>query len=98
MLEACCYHHESIEYKEEDVGIVPGRNPELMAANEDSQDRMVRKAWTSFVFGNVEYKFCTLDEGLVYIKKIKGKIVEVELVDLNTDATHNPPAPLSLDE
>jgi hypothetical protein len=59
---------------------------------------MVMKEWTSFEFGKIEHKFCAHDEGLVYIKKIRGKIVEVELVGINTGAPHNIPAPVPEDE
>jgi hypothetical protein len=92
------YQHEKVEDEAGDVGFTPGLNPRLMADNGDSDNRKVRKRWTSFVFGDVEYKFCMVDEGLVYIKKIKGKIVEVELVDLDPGATQNPPEPRLADE
>ena len=46
---------------------------------------MIMKEWTPLAPGNVEQKIYYPGLGLVYVKELKEKTVEVELVDINED-------------
>lgn len=89
-----CYQQEYYEDEAEDVGKVLRLNAKVSVEYDDYEECMVMKEWTPLEPGNVEHKYYALDEGLVYIKELKGKTVEVELVDINADAIPDPPAPL----
>lgn len=85
-----CYKQEFYEDEAEDVGKVLKVNAkcEDLDGNE-SEECMVMKEWTPLEPGNVEHKIYYPDIGLVHIKELKGKTVEVELVDINNDPIPN---------
>lgn len=81
-----CYKQEYYEGEAEDVGKIL----KVKATCEDpdgfeSEECMVMKEWTALEPGNVEQKIYFPDVGLVFIKELKEKTVEVELVDINND-------------
>lgn len=89
-----CYQQEYYEDEAEDVGKVLRLNARASVEYDDYEECMVMKEWTTLEPGNVEHKYYALEEGLVYIKELKEKTVEVELVDINANPIPDPPAPL----
>jgi hypothetical protein len=79
-----CNQQEYYEDEAEDAGKVLKVNDtcEDLYGNE-SEDCMVMKEWTPLEPGNVEHKLYYPGVGLVHIKELKEKTVEVELVDIN---------------
>ena len=78
-----CHQQEYYEDEAEDVGKVlrVKATCENFDGNE-SEECMVMKEWTALEPGNVEHKIYFPGKGLVHIKELKGKTVEVELVDI----------------
>ena len=79
-----CNQQEYYEDEAEDVGKVL----KVKATCEDpdgneSEECMVMKEWTGLEPGNVEHKIYFPEVGLVHIRELKGKTVEVDLVDIN---------------
>jgi hypothetical protein len=86
-----CYQQEYYEDEAEDLGKVLRLNADVSVEFGDYGECMVMKEWTPLEPGNVEHKFYAPGEGLVFIKELKEKTVEVELVDINTDPIPDPP-------
>lgn len=87
-----CYKQEYYEDEAEDVGKVLRFNAEVSVEYGDFEECMVMKEWTALEPGNVEHKIYAEGVGLVYIKELKEKTVEVELVDINNDPIPDHPA------
>lgn len=79
-----CNQQEYYEDEAEDAGKVLKVNEicEDLYGNE-SEECMVMKEWTPLEPGNVEHKLYYPGTGLVHVKELKEKTVEVELVDIN---------------
>lgn len=91
-----CYKQEYAEEEAEDVGKVLRLNAEISVEYGDFEECMVMKEWTALEPGNVEHKLYALGEGLVYIKELKEKTVEVELIEINDSPIpdlHSPTCP-----
>jgi hypothetical protein len=81
-----CYKQEYYEGEAEDVGKVL----KVKAKCEDpdgneSEECMVMKEWTALEPGNIEHKIYYPGKGLVHIKELKEKTVEVDLVEIRAD-------------
>ena len=89
----CNPEGENLKYAEdeaEDVGKVLRLNARCEdSEGNDSEECMVMKEWTALEPGNVEHKHYFPGVGLVYIKELKGKTVEVELIDINDNPIPN---------
>ena len=82
-----CYQQEYYEDVAEDVGKILRLN----ATAGDYEDCLEMKEWTPLEPGNVEHKYYAEDVGLVYIRELKEKTVEVELVDIYSGKPPDPP-------
>lgn len=81
-----CYKQEYYEDEAEDAGRVLKVNETCEYPDGiESEECMVMKEWTPLEPGNVEHKLYYPGVGLVHIKELKEKTVEVELIDINTD-------------
>lgn len=78
-----CYQQEYAEDEAEDVGKILKLNAKAPVDIYSEEECMAMKEWTPLEPGNVEQKFYQPDVGLVYIKELKEKTVEVELFDIN---------------
>ena len=71
------------------TGTSPPLKPALSLSKKSSQirasTRSIMKPWTALEPGNIEHKIYAPGEGLVFIKELKEKTVEVELIDINFD-------------
>jgi hypothetical protein len=79
-----CYQQEYYEDEAEDAGKVLKVNETCEVPfdneSEESEECMVMKEWTPLEPGNVEHKIYYPGVGLVHIKELKEKTVEVDLV------------------
>lgn len=88
-----CFQQEYSEDEAEDVGKVLRLNATVSIERGDYEDCLEMKEWTALEPGNVEHKYYAPGEGLVYIKELKEKTVEVELVEVFTGAPIPPTDP-----
>ncbi len=90
-----CVLQEYYEDEAEDVGKVLRLNATVSVELGDYEDCLEMKEWTALEPGNVEHKYYAPGEGLVYIKELKEKTVEVELVEVFKGAPVDPTGPPS---
>jgi len=77
------YRQEYYEGEAEDMGQVLNLNASVSVEYGDFEDCLKTKEWTRLEPGNIEHKYYAPGVGLVYIKELKGKTVQVELVEIN---------------
>jgi len=77
-----CYQQEYYEGEAEDMGKVLKLNASVSVEYDDFDDCLKTKEWTPLEPGEIEHKYYAPGLGLVFIEELKGKTVEVELVDV----------------
>lgn len=76
------YRQEYFEGEAEDMGKVLRLNARVSVEYGDHDDCLVTKEWTPLDPGVIEHKYYAPGVGLVFIEELKGKTVEVELVEI----------------
>ncbi len=77
-----CYQQEYYEDEAEDMGKVLRLNASVSVEYGDFDDCLKTKEWTPLEPGEIEHKYYAPGLGLVFIEELKGKTVNVELVDV----------------
>ena len=77
-----CYQQEYYEDEAEDMGKVLKLNASVSVEYGDFEDCLKTKEWTPLEPGEIEHKYYAPGVGLVFIEELKGKTVNVELVDV----------------
>ncbi len=77
-----CYQQEYYEGEAEDMGKVLKLNAKVSIEYGDYEDCLKTKEWTPLEPGEIEHKYYAPGLGLVFIEELKGKTVEVELVNV----------------
>jgi hypothetical protein len=77
------YRQEYFEGQAEDMGKVLRLNASVSVPWGDYTDCLVTKEWTPLDPGVVEQKYYAPGVGLVLVEELKGKTVEVELIDIH---------------
>jgi len=76
------YQQEYYEDEAEDMAKVLKLNASVSVEYGDFDECLVTKEWTGLEPGVIEHKYYAPGVGLVFIKELKGKTVEVELIDI----------------
>lgn len=75
------YKQEFFEDVAEDMGKVLRLNASVSIDYGDFEGCLETKEWTPLAPGEIEHKYYAPGVGLVFIKELKGKTVQVELID-----------------
>ncbi|MHC4911472.1 MAG: hypothetical protein ACYTE5_00510 [Planctomycetota bacterium] len=76
------YRQEYYENVAEDMGKVLRLNVSVSVEYGDFEDCLKTKEWTGLEPGNIEQKYYVPEVGLVLVKELKEKTVQVELIDV----------------
>jgi hypothetical protein len=76
------YRQEYYADVAEDMGKVSRLNARVSVVYGDFDDCLVTKEWTPLSQGSIEHKYYAPGIGLVFVEELKGKTVQVNLIDI----------------